>query len=197
MMRPPGVRLRHQDRTAGVLQRADAVQHEVIDRDARLRSTGQREAADRKSDRREYLNALAAVGGVGHDERAVGRDRERGRIDDAAGLCADLDDLPGAGLRFVDAEDGVRAPIEDEDTGRTRIAESPSARETVPRRGPESRPWTGRSSSVSAASGDRSSKMTMGTSLDRIASRTKVLRYNRFGRSRLAGRRPAACSAGL
>src|SRR5580765_8621048 len=99
---------------ARVLQRADSVHHEVIDGDARNRTAWKREAADRKTDGVENLNALQSARGIGDDERAVGSDGKRRGIDDASGLGADPDDLPGTGLPFVDAEHGMRAPIEDE-----------------------------------------------------------------------------------
>ena len=50
----------------------------------------------RNADRRENLDALAVVRRVGDDERAVRLDGERGRIDDAARLGADVHDLPRA-----------------------------------------------------------------------------------------------------
>ena len=53
-------------------------------------------------------------GRIGDDKRAVRRDGERRRVDDAAGLGADSDDFPRTCLLLVDAEDRVRAPIEDE-----------------------------------------------------------------------------------
>ena len=91
-----GLGLRHQDRRAGVLQRADAVQHRVVEHDARLQAAGQHEAADAESGRREDLDPLAVVRRVGDDEGAVGLDRERRRVDDLARLAADRDDRPRA-----------------------------------------------------------------------------------------------------
>src|SRR6202008_2905823 len=79
-----------------------------------LRPPWKRKPSDRKTDRVENLNALGPARGIGDDERSVGSDRKRGGVDDAPWLGADPDDLPGTGLRFVDAEDGVGAPIEDE-----------------------------------------------------------------------------------
>ena len=99
---------------AGVLQRADAVHREVINGNASLRPPWKRKAADRKTDRIENLNTRGSARGIGDDERAVGSDGERGGIDDAPWLGADSDDLPGTGLRFVDTEHGVGAPIENE-----------------------------------------------------------------------------------
>jgi hypothetical protein len=99
---------------AGVLQRADAIHREVINGNASLRPPWKRKAADWKTDGVENLNALGSARGIGDDERAVGGDGKRGGVDDAARLGADPDDLPGAGLRLVDAEHGVGAPIENE-----------------------------------------------------------------------------------
>ena len=109
-----GLGLRHQDRRPGVLQRADAVQHRVLDHDARLQAAGQQKAADAEPGGREDLDALPVVRRVGDDEGAVGLDGKRGGIDDLARLAADLDDLPRARLLRVEAVDRVGAAVEDE-----------------------------------------------------------------------------------
>src|SRR5262249_45491000 len=56
-----GLRLRHENRRAGVLQRADAVEHEVLEGDPRPQTPRQQEAADAEAGGREDLDALAPV----------------------------------------------------------------------------------------------------------------------------------------
>ena len=91
---PAALRLIQQDGLAGVLQRSDAVEHHVVERQARQLAPREREASEPASARDEDLKPLAAVRRVGHDEAAVVRvDVERGWIEHAAGLLADLDDL--------------------------------------------------------------------------------------------------------
>ena len=124
-------RLRHEDRLARVLQGADPVQHEALGDHARLGPAGQREAADDEAGRREDLDTFPTPGRVRHDERAIRRDRECRRIENAAWFRADLHDLPGASVGFVDAEHLVSASIENEILARRgllearRIAKSP------------------------------------------------------------------------
>ena len=108
------LRLRHENRRARELQRADPVQHRRLEDDASFQPARHQKPALPESGGRENLNPLAAVGGVGDDEAAVGGDGERGGVDDAARLRADLHDLPRARLLGVDTEDRMRAPVEDE-----------------------------------------------------------------------------------
>src|SRR5262249_23232828 len=107
-----GVRLRQQDRPAGVLQRSDAVQHEAVERDSRPWLAGGREAADAKTGRRKDLNALLVVGRVGNGERAVRRDAKRERVEDPSRLAPDVDDLPGAVAARIHAVDDLAAAVE-------------------------------------------------------------------------------------
>jgi hypothetical protein len=109
-----GFRLAHENGRAGVLQRADAVQDEIVQEDPCPGPARQRKTAKTKTRRREDLYALAAVRRIGNDEGARRLDAEGGRIDDASWLGANLHDFPGAGSVFVDAVHGVRAPIEHE-----------------------------------------------------------------------------------
>ena len=110
----PCFRLAHENRRAGVLQRSNPVQDEVVELDARTRSARQREPAEAETSRRKYLDALAPVRRICHDERAVRLDRERRGIDDASGFGADLHDLPHARPLLVDAVHRVRTPVESE-----------------------------------------------------------------------------------
>ena len=86
---------------------------------------GSRNPLCRRPSRVEELEALPAVGGVGDDERAIGSEIERRRLDDPAVLAADGDQLAAGGAGGVDAVDRVAAPIEDEllAAGRALVAE--------------------------------------------------------------------------
>src|SRR5690349_7317168 len=81
-----------ENRRAGKLKRADAVEDEHVERQTRHLAPWQREAAKPASAREERLNAFLPPRRVSHDERAVLRvEVERGRIEHAAGLLTDLD----------------------------------------------------------------------------------------------------------
>ena len=108
-----GLRLIDQDAAARVLDRPDAVQDQRLEHQSRLLAVRQREAAEAPAVRREHLHARPPQRRVGDDEAAVGRvDVEGRRIEHAAGLGADVDDL----LRRVagDRVDRVRAAVEHE-----------------------------------------------------------------------------------
>ena len=79
-------RLADENRFAGVLERAEAAQHEVAQRDLRHASARQGEPAELGSCRKEELEALLIARRIRHDEAAVGRRIERRRPDDAAPL---------------------------------------------------------------------------------------------------------------
>ena len=109
-----GFRLADEHRPAGVLQRADAAERQAAERDARRRATRQEEAAQALAVGVEELQPLAAVGGVGDDERAVGGGVERRRLDHATGFAANRHQLAVGRAGGIDAVDGVAAAIEDE-----------------------------------------------------------------------------------
>ena len=95
------------------LQRADAVEDHIVQRQARQLAARDREASEPASARDEELQPLPAARSVRHDEAAVVRiDVERGWIEHASRLLAHLDDL----LRLtavLDRVDRVTPSIED------------------------------------------------------------------------------------
>src|SRR5262249_28078307 len=109
-----GLWLRNQDGGTGVLERTDAVHHDIVEGDADPPLIGQQKPSDTESDRAEDLNPLGLLGPVGDDEGPVRRDRETGWIDDVAFFRPQLDDLPDVLLRLVDPVDPVASAVEDE-----------------------------------------------------------------------------------
>src|SRR3989338_7536481 len=75
---------------------------------------GRRDPPGPAAGRREDLHTLAVAGRVGDRERAPRLDREGRRVDDAARLRTDPDDLPRARLSRIDAVDRVGGTVEDE-----------------------------------------------------------------------------------
>ncbi len=108
------IRLREEDRCAGVLQRTDAVQDEPVEDNPGASLSRERESAGTKTGGCENLNAFLVVRRIGNGKRAVGRHRKRERIQDAARLVPDVDDFPGAFSTRVHAIDDLVAPIEHE-----------------------------------------------------------------------------------
>ena len=70
------------------------------------------EAAEPRALHREVLNALVAARRVRHGEDVVAAEREHRRLQQLAGLEADLDDLAESRLLRVDGVDRVLAAIE-------------------------------------------------------------------------------------
>lgn len=116
--------LRNQNRRSGVLQRADAVQNHVVERDVNPPLAWQDEPCDAESDRREHLNALRLLRHVRHDEGAVRRERKAGGIDDVAFFRPQLNDLPDALPRLVDSVDAVASAVENEELTESRLLEA-------------------------------------------------------------------------
>ena len=101
-----------EQRAAGVLDRARAIQHQVVDRDACGWLARKKEAGHACALRVEGLDPLLKAGNVGDDDAPVARDVEAGRLNDAPFFAADLDDLLGARSCGVDGEDGLPSPVE-------------------------------------------------------------------------------------
>ena len=125
-----------------------------LEHQPRLLALRQGEAAEAAAVRVEHLDPRLAARRVGDHEAAVRRvEVERGGIEDAPRLGADVDDLRRRVAR--DRVDRVRAPIEDEVAARCRTAGTRAGRGTSRRCAPEARRWIAESRCAAAEAGCR------------------------------------------
>ena len=110
---PPGFRVADEQSAAIERQRADAVQGQRAQHDARRSPPRQDESTGANAGGVEDLHALPAVGRVGHRKAAVHRDIERARLDQPSFFSADLHELAGVGAGGADKVHGVAASVED------------------------------------------------------------------------------------
>ena len=103
-----------EQRRAGVLYGAGAVQHQVADDDPRSGHAGQKESGQQLAAAIEGLHALLRPRHIGDDEASVGGDVETGRLNHASVFLADLQNLARRRLVRVHRVHGVAPAIEDE-----------------------------------------------------------------------------------
>ena len=110
---PTELRLAHQDRPAGPLERADTAQCERTDGNSRRGATGEPETGHQGPVEVEQLHSLAPPGSVG-DQEATPRQNKGAGSDDAARFRTDLDDLGGVGSGPRHTVDHVAPAVEHE-----------------------------------------------------------------------------------